>query len=140
MLILSRKIVTEMIEWADGHTYYVQLLCNRVFLSSAKKVTESVWKEEADRILKEQEFVFYNYREMLTRPQWDLLKAIAFKGRVYQPTSSVFVSGNELGNPSTVLRSLKSLERMDLIYRETDEEGISFYGVYDIVFSRWLQR
>lgn len=137
---LSRKIVTEMIEWADGHTYYVQLLCNRVFLSSAKKVTEQVWKEEADRILKEQEFVFYNYREMLTKPQWGLLKAIAIKGRVYQPTSSGFVSGNDLGNPSTVLRSLKALERMDLIYREADEEGISYYGVYDIVLSRWLER
>ncbi|MFO7844407.1 MAG: ATP-binding protein, partial [Bacteroidales bacterium] len=83
----------------------VQLLCNRVFLSVGKKVTTESWKEEAARILKEQEFVFFGYREMLTRPQWDLLKAIASEGRVYQPTASAFTGEYSLGNPATVLRS-----------------------------------
>ncbi len=37
---------------------YVQLLCNRDFLSTGRSLPEDLWKEEAIRILDEQEFVF----------------------------------------------------------------------------------
>jgi len=135
---ISDETVTEMLQWTDLHTYYVQLLCNRVFLSPGKQVTTETWKEEAARILKEQEFVFYGYREMLTRAQWELLKAIAREGKVYQPTSSDFTSRHALGNPSTVLRSLQSLQKMELVYRESEGEGRSYYGIYDVLFGRWV--
>ncbi len=135
---ISAETVTGMLNWADLHTYYVQLLCNRVFLTARKNITPDVWKQEAARILKEQEFVFYAYRDMLTKPQWELLKAIAREGKVYHPTASEFISGNSLGNPSTVLRSLHSLLKMELIYRESDEEGHSYYGIYDVLFGRWI--
>lgn len=135
---VSEEVVKDMLHWTGLHTYYVQLLCNRVFLSAIKEVTPESWKEEADKILKEQEFVFFGYREMLTKPQWDLLKAIAKDGRVYQPTSADFISRHALGNPATVLRSLKALQRMDLVYQESDPEGKSYYSLYDILFARWI--
>ncbi len=138
--IISEETVKEILDWTDLHTYYVQLLCNRVFLSSGRKVTNENWKDEAGKVLKEQEFVFFGYRDMLTRPQWDLLKAVAMEGRVYQPTSGDFVSRYILGNPATVLRSLNSLQKMELIYRETDINGKSYYGLYDILFRRWVAR
>jgi hypothetical protein len=137
---ISEETVTEMLKWSDLHTYYVQLLCNRVFLSTGKHITTESWKEEADKILKEQEFVFFGYREMLTKPQWELLKAIAMEGKVYQPTSSDFIARYSLGNPATVLRSLKSLLRMELIFRENDTDGNSYYGIYDVLFGRWMCR
>ncbi len=133
-------IVSEILRWTELHTYYVQLLCNRIFLSAGNRITPDSWKEEASKILKEQEFVFFAYREMLTKPQWELLKAIAAEVKVYQPTSSEFVSSHLLGNPATVLRSLKSLQGKELIYHETDDSGASYYGVYDILFSRWIGR
>ena len=129
-----------MLKWTDLHTYYVQLLCNRVFLSTGKQVTSGKWKEEATKILKEQEFVFFGYREMLTKPQWKLLKAIAMSGRVYHPTSSDFMARYYLGSSATVLRSLHSLLRMELIYKENDKDGSSYYGVYDVLFGRWISR
>lgn len=135
---VSADVVDSMLQWTELHTYYVQLLCNRVFISSGKKITEDTWREEAGRMLKEQEFVFFGYRGMLTGAQWDLLKAIAREGRVYQPTSSAFITAHSLGNPSTVLRSLRALERMELIYREVDREGLPYYGVYDVLFARWM--
>jgi hypothetical protein len=137
---ISEETIGEMLDWTDLHTYYVQLLCNRVFLSAGSKVTPGSWKEEADRILMEQEFVFYGYREMLTRPQWDLLRAIAAEGRVHQPTASAFLSGHGLGNPATVLRSLHALQRMELVYRETDPDGRHYYAIYDVLFARWVGR
>lgn len=135
---ITPELVDEMLNWADHHTYYVQLLCNRTFLASGKRVDSECWKEEARRILKEQEFVFFGYREMLTVPQWSLLKALAKDGHVPHPTSADFISRHALGNPATVLRSLKSLQKMELVYRETDTEGQSYYGIYDVLFRRWI--
>jgi hypothetical protein len=132
------ELVDEMLNWSDHHTYYVQLLCNRTFMASGKRVDSACWKGEANRILKEQEFVFFSYREMLTGPQWSLLKALAKDVVVPHPTSADFISRHSLGNPATVLRSLKSLQKMELVYRETDTEGQSFYGIYDVLFRRWI--
>ncbi len=137
---LPSEIADEMLQWADNHTYYVQLLCNRTFIATVKKVDTGTWKEEATRILKEQEFIFFNYREMLTKPQWNLLKALAREGMVYQPTAAAFIAEHTLGNPATVLRSLKSLQKMELVHRETDGEGNSYYGIYDILFRRWIDK
>ncbi len=137
---VTEEIVTEMLKWTDLHTYYSQLLCNRVFLATGKQVTSESWKEEAARILKEQEFVFFGYRDMLTKPQWELFKAIAMTGRVYHPTSADFIARYNLGNSATVLRSLNSLLRMELIYRENDLDGKYFYGIYDVFFGRWVGR
>jgi hypothetical protein len=137
---VAEESVEEMLKWTDLHTYCIQLLCNRVFLATGKNVTSESWKEEATKILKEQEFVFFGYREMLTKPQWELLKAIAINGRVYHPTSSEFIAGHGLGNSATVLRSLDSLLRKELIYRENDMDGKSYHGIYDVLFGRWIGR
>ncbi|MBN1388954.1 MAG: ATP-binding protein [Bacteroidales bacterium] len=137
---ISGEVVTEILRWTDLYTYYAQLLCNRIFLSGGKLITSETWKDEAAKILKEQEFVFFGYREMLTKPQWALLKAIASEGKVFQPTSYDFISEHSLGNPATVLRSLKSLMGKEMIYREKDAEGNSYYGIYDVLFGRWVGR
>ncbi len=137
---VSTELVDEMLHWADYHTYYVQLLCNRTFLSSAKKIDSGVWKEEANKILKEQEFVFFGYREMLTKPQWNLLKAMAKDGKVFQPSSADFISRHMLGNGATVMRSLKSLQKMEMVHRETNQDGETFYGIYDVLFRRWIDK
>ena len=137
---VSPEVAEEMLQWADHYTYYVQLLCNRTFLSSGQKVNTGIWKEEANRILKEQEFVFFGYREMLTKPQWELLKAIAGDGVVYQPSSADFLSRYNLGNAATVMRSLKSLQKMEMVHRESDQEGKSYYAIYDLLFRRWIDK
>ncbi len=138
--LISTEVAEEMLLWTDNHTYYVQLLCNRTFIASGNRVQSATWKEEAKRILKEQEFVFYGYREMLTKPQWNLLKALAGDGAVYHPTSADFISRFGLGNSATVLRSIKALQRMELVHRETDPQGNPFYGIYDILFRRWIDK
>ncbi len=135
---IAEDTVLSLLDWADCHTYYVQLLCNRVFLASGKRIVDETWKNEAFRLLKEQEFVFYGYRDMLTKPQWELLRAIAAKGLVYQPTSADFISSFGLGNPATVLRSLRSLHNKELVHHEIDAEGNSVYTIYDVLFRRWV--
>ena len=133
------KTIGSFIDWANGHTYYVQLICNRVYLTGTNKIDEVTWKEEAARLLKEQEPVYFNYRNMLTQPQWKVLKAAALEGELYEPTGIDFVMKYSLGNPSTVLRSLESLIRMELIYSDFDTNGKKFYSINDLLFCRWIE-
>lgn len=130
--------IDAVLDWTRGHTYYVQLLCNRIFLTSQRKVRHDLWKEEAMRLLKEQEFVFYAYRDVLTTSQWKLLKAVASDGLVRTPTSHDFLSRHGLGTSATVLQSLKTLQKKELVYRDMDAEGKPYFGVYDVLFSRWI--
>lgn len=138
-MVISDHVIDQIMEWTDGHTYYVQLLCNRVFLSGVDEITETTWKEEAYRLLSEQEPGFLNYRGMLTYPQWQLLKAIALEGELFEPTGNDFIVKHILGSPSTVLRSLQSLLRMELIYFDYTYEGKRFYKINDLLFRRWAE-
>lgn len=137
---IDQRVAEEMIEWANGYTYYVQLICNRTFSATEKRATSEVWKHQANQILKEQEVIFFAYRNMLTIPQWQLLKAIANEIIVYQPTSKSFISKYALGGSATVLRSMKSLLKYELIYQEFDKEGKSYLGIYDILFAQWVKQ
>jgi AAA+ ATPase superfamily predicted ATPase len=136
---IEDTLIDNILEWADCHTYYVQLICNRIFLTGAIKIDEKTWKEEAGKLLKEQEPVFFNYRNMLTRPQWDLLKAAALEGELYEPTGMDFILKYSLGNPSTVLRSLEALIRMELIYYDFNPDGKKYHALNDLLFRRWME-
>ncbi len=136
---ITENIVKEMLDWTDVHTYYVQLLCNKVFAAGHKEITSEKWKSEAHKLLEEEEILFLKYRELLTKQQWQLLKAIAREGQVYSPTSKDFVSKHSLGSPATVLRSLEALLKKQMIYTNYDPDKKMFYKVYDLLLRRWLE-
>ncbi|MFP4622440.1 MAG: AAA family ATPase [Bacteroidales bacterium] len=136
---IEGQIAEKILEWTEIHTFYVQQLCNRIFSSTVKKVTDESWKEQAYYLLKEQEPIFFSYRSMLTRGQWNLLKAISREHKVYHPSSKDFLSKHHLSTSASVLRSLRSLTEYDLIYSDFDENGKVYYDVYDVYFKRWIQ-
>jgi uncharacterized protein len=137
---ISEHIANEILEWADFHTFYVQQLCNRVFSATTKTVSDEIWKHQANHILKEQESVFFAYRNMLTNHQWQALKAIAANGKIYKPTAKEFISEYSLGSSASVLRSLNSLLNYELLYTEFDKNGEKFYSVYDVFFRKWANK
>lgn len=137
---INHQVIQEILDWTDLHTYYVQLLCNRVYSTEINLITTETWKYEADRLLQEQEIIFFKYRDLLTKQQWFLLKAIAHEGEVYSPTSKDFISKFALGSPATVLRSLHSMLAKEMIYSDYNPDGLMFYSVYDVLFRRWMQR
>ena len=137
---ISNEVINAILEWTDVHTYYVQLLCNRVYAMDTKIIIQETWKEEADRLLQEQEIVFFKYRDLLTKQQWLLLKSIAHEGEVYSPTSRDFIFKYALGSSATVLRSLNALLSKEMIYSDYNPDGRLFYSVYDVLFRRWMQR
>ncbi|MBM3404596.1 MAG: ATP-binding protein [Bacteroidetes bacterium] len=136
---ITLEVIEVILEWSDLHTYYVQLLCNRLFATAASEITKDLVKSESLRILKETETVFFNYRDLLTVPQWMLLKAIAMEKRVYAPSAGSFLKKYHLSGSATVLQSLHSLIKKEMVYKETDTDGRSFYGVNDLLFAHWIR-
>src|SRR6056297_13710 len=136
---INETLTEEILEWADIHTFYVQQLCNKVFSATTKKVTEDIWRNQAHYLLKEKEPIFFAYRKMITKNQWELLKAIAREEKVYHPTSQYFLTKYKLSTSASVLRSLKSLTEYELLYYDFDKIGNKYYSVYDVYFKRWIQ-
>ena len=128
-----------ILKWTRVHTYYTQALCNKIYAQNTTDITIEDTYHACDSILKEQESVFYQYRNLLTSAQWNLLKAIGKEGKVHQPTGGTFIAKFQLGNPSSVKRSLEALLDKEMVLRENSKNS-DYYQVQDCFLSRWLQR
>ena len=119
-----------ILDWTRVHTYYTQMLCNRVFQSVKKEATLVDVLMAADIILKEHTDTFLERRNLLTAKQ---------EGVVTEPTSAAFLQKYHLGAPSSVSRLLNALLEKELLLETKTLEGSS-YCVYNVFFSRWLER
>lgn len=138
--VMSDDDIAYLLEWCRGHTYYAQTLSSRLFTSGRKIINREAIEHQIEMIFKEQETVFFTYRELLTGPQWSLLRAIAKEGEVFAPMARDFISKYKLGTPATIKRSLDSLSAREMIFTDFDKNGKSFFQVYDVFLSRWLEK
>ncbi|MBI1837341.1 MAG: ATP-binding protein [Flavobacteriia bacterium] len=136
---ISEEAISFILKWTKSHTYYTQVVCNRVFSFPNKKIILQDVYRACNQLLKEQEIVFFQYRNLLTTGQWNVLKAIAKEGNVYQILEKRFVQKYNLGSTSSIQRSVAALVKKEMIYEEQEERG-SFYAVYDCFLSRWLEK
>lgn len=83
--------------------------------------------------------IFLQYREFLTPAQWNFLIAVAKEHSVAQITSQRFISAYHIGTPANARRLLNALIDKELILSLPDKRQ-TFYKVYDLFFSRWLER
>ncbi len=129
-LDLIKKIVT----YLDLHTFYVQYFFNKLYNTGIINITEEDTDKTLDYILREKEFVYINYRNILTKIQYKLLVSIAKETEVSSPNSSAFIKKHDLSGASTINKTLKSLMQKEMIYKENGA-----YKVYDVFFSKWLE-
>lgn len=123
-----------ILDWTKTHTYYVQYCCNKLFEKGLKIITIKEIKEVFQEILTNQEPFYFEYRNLLTQHQWQLLKAVAKENGAKNIASSAFIRQYELTNASTIKRGIESLLEKELIYRSND-----LYFLQDVFFSRWLE-
>lgn len=136
---ISPEVSLQILTWTETHTYYVQQLCNRLFATGKKVVTEKEWRIQASQLIKEQEILFFSFRSMLSKNQWALLKAIAGEGAVYQLTSHDFINKYNLSSSATILKALTRLIDTGLVYKDYNADGEAYYSVYDVFFKRWSE-
>lgn len=136
---ISADAIQFILTWTKRHTYYTQVVCNRVFSLEIKTITVTDVQRACNQILTEQEVIFYQYRNLLTAGQWNILKAIAKEGKVYQILEKKFIQKHSLSTTSSIQRSITSLLQKEMIYEEQEEKG-SYYSIYDCFLSRWLEK
>ncbi len=138
----KRNITTDAInyilEWTYCHTFYTQSVCSHLYATGMKNITTETVKAVSIEIITEQEAVFYQYRQMLTQVQWNVLCGIAHEQKLYQPNSKAFIQTYQLGTPSNVQRAIKSLTANEMIFSEHAEQGL-YYRVYNVFLLRWIR-
>lgn len=126
-------------EFTGLHTFYTQYFCASLFAKQRKKNTLQDAYETASDILNLHESNFYQYKNLLTQAQWNLLRAIAKEEYVYQPQSKVFINKYGLGTPALVKRGVDALLAKEMIYYQSGVEQ-PYYKVYDKFLMRWLKQ
>lgn len=135
---LGENVPRLILETTKRHTYYTQQLCHEIFSGRTKKITEKVVMQTLFRILSQNEPIYYQYRNLLTKPQWNLLRAVARETRVERPYVQDFLRKHALGSTSTVKRGLQSLVEKDFIYHNIFVET-PYYELQDKFLMLWLQ-
>lgn len=136
---ISNEAITSILELSHHHTYYTQRLCHDIFASEINKITPQEVLLIANKILIENEGIYFQYRNLLTNMQWNVLKAIAHEQYVYQPYAKSFIFKHQLGTPALVKRSLESLLEKEMIFYNASVEQ-SYYEVYDKFLLLWLRK
>lgn len=135
---IDEESISFILEWTKRHTYYTQLLCNRIFAESHKKIDLATTKSVAAKILRLQAQDFIEKRNLITDNQWDFLQAVAKEGCVKQPTAAAFLQKYKLGNASSAKKITTALVEKELLLEATTLEGKS-YSVYNVFMSRWME-
>ncbi len=136
---LSPEVLQYILHWSSRHTYYTQLLCNRLYTSRATALGMDDLMGVINSLFEERQMIFQQIRNSLTKAQYDLLQAIAVAEKAEHISSSDFIQKYQLGAHSTVLKSLQALIRDEYVLEEL-ENGKVFYRVYDVLLGRWLEK
>jgi len=126
--------VADLLLWTRSHTWYLQYACNRIY-ETGQDFNDKAKKSVIADILLGFEPFYLEYRSLVTRHQWQLLKAIACSGATSAITSGKFIKQFALTSASTVKRGTDTLSEKEMIYKKDGK-----YFVYDVFFSRWLEQ
>lgn len=132
---LPREMFDTVYEFVDGHTWYMQYLLNRLYALPEKVLSQELLDALVLEVLREEEYTYQTYFQLLTSNQIQLLKAIAKEGIVREINASAFIKKYDLKAASSVNTSLKSLLDKEFILKQPDG-----YIVYDRFMSIWLSR
>ncbi len=125
-------------KWTKLHTFYTQYFCFSLFAKNKKNNTLQDAHETAIELLKLNENTFFQYKNLLTTAQWNLLSAIAREEQVFQPQAKSFINKHGLGTPALVKRGLEALLEKEMIFYQTGVDK-PYYEVYDKFLMRWLK-
>jgi len=136
---IDNESIELILELTDSHTYYTQRLCHEIFANGQKNIKATIVLQTLNAILIENEGTFFQYRNLLTPIQWNLLKAIAIEKKVEKPYSQTFIYKHHLGNSAGVKRSIEALIEKEMVFYNPSLKN-AYYEVYDKFLMRWLQK
>jgi AAA+ ATPase superfamily predicted ATPase len=134
---IKEESILHILHYTRCHTWYVQYVCNKLYSSRQRDLNESFLNHILQSIGKENETIYYNYRNLLTANQWLLLKAIAKEEAVEMILSADFMRRFKLNGASSVQAALEALIAKEMVYFDDRDRK---YRVYDLFLSKWLKQ
>lgn len=140
----GKRTITEetlqfILDWTQRVTYYTQQLCHTLYANGKRTIDLTEVKNACNQLLKQNEAIYLQYRQMLPDKQWNYLIAVAKEGSVRQITASDFLKRNQIAGASASRQMAEALTEKGLLNAEATLEG-TFYSVGDVFFSHWLER
>ena len=134
---ITDELVEEVYDFFEGHTWYVQLAMNELYILTAKEETcdKPMLKTALDNIIAMQDFTYQEIFSRLPDKQKEVIVAIAKEKKAEGVTSARFIKQYRLSSSSSVQSGLKGLMEKDMV---TQEQGV--YQVYDKLLGVWLRR
>lgn len=122
-----------------GHTYYVQVLFNRLF-SEGRTIDRAAIVRVMLSIVREQDAQIATLRGALTKGQWDLFAAISKQGEVDTPTGSAFIKEHGLNSSAALVQALQALIDRELVYVTGHTSGGKpIYAPYNPFLAAWFK-
>ena len=132
---IATEVVNDGLDWCMGHTYYVQYFFNRLYGNTQGKIGLEEARLNKEMILEENSSIYDNYRKLLSKAQFALLKAMAKEVYVKQITSFDFISKYQISSASTVRQAFLVLMNHNLVLDEVDGHRLA-----DVFFMQWLAK
>jgi len=130
---ITKESINYILKWANLSTFYVQYICNKLYDTNENKITVDLVDKTINNILEKYEFIFLNYKQLLSPYQWKLLVAIATEGKAIKITSSSFIEKYELNAASSVKTAITALIEKELIARKEKS-----YHIINVFLEKWL--
>lgn len=134
---ISKEDFHSLYSKVDGQTWYVQKILSNIWFLTGQPINEDVVHRAIRDAVTEQEPTFLYIYNLLSENQAALLQAIAMQGAVSSPYASDFLLRYHLPAQSSVKRSLESLEKQQLIFRDSKDKS---YKVSDRFMAMWLRK
>lgn len=130
-----------ILDWCRRHTYYVQVICNKVYSTGAKKVTHDIILDVMMSTIREQDAVMASIKAMLSKNQWELFLAISREDEIRSYTSKDFIHKYQLSSSAAIIQSLKALEDKEMIYisRYDQKTERAIYEPYNVFYAKWVK-
>ena len=132
-ITLPKKIFDSIYDKYDGHTWYIQVMLNRLY-GFHRDVNEELVNYAISEIISDYSYSYADLMKAYPSSNIRLLKAIAKEGCVKEILSGTFITKYRLRAASSVSTSLKKLTENELVYK-TDKG----YIIYDRIMDEWLR-
>lgn len=132
-ITLPKKIFDSIYDKYDGHTWYIQVMLNRLY-GFHRDVNEELVNYALSEIISDYSYSYADLMKAYPSSNIRLLKAIAKEGCVKEILSGNFITKYRLRAASSVSTSLKKLTENELVYK-TDKG----YIIYDRIMDEWLR-
>lgn len=131
---LPREVFEQIYDEFEGHTWYIQVVLNRLYSYPGDIIPEMV-NQALNEIITENEYGYQNLLIAYATGAVRLMKAIAKERMVAEINAGAFIAKYRLKAASSVNTALRTLIRKEMVYKS--DKG---YMIYDRFMAIWLRR